>query len=1044
MSSSRAAIFSTLAAVFMGALLPLVAADGRPGHDAPVAGDAAATLKVGYNRDVRPILAENCFGCHSADKAKRKGGLGLTNSDDARAAIKDSDHHAIVSGDLAKSQLAVRIATADQDDLMPPPESGKKLTAQQIAMLRAWVAQGGAYEQHWSYAPILPPAAPAVAPTQAPKDWALGDIDRFVLARLAREGLAPAPEADRPTLIRRLSLDLTGLPPTLAEVDAFTADRGADAYEQVVDRLLASPRYGERMAEFWLDLVRYADSIGYHSDNARNVAPFRDYVITAFNADMPFDRFTVEQLAGDLLPAPTTAQRVASAYNRLLMTTEEGGAQAKEYEAKNLGDRVRNVAGAWLGATLGCAECHDHKFDPFSARDFYAMGAFFADIKEDAIGRRADELVVLDDARRARLDQLEAALVPLQKRRESDTPELQVAQRAWEAVAGAGAAWSPLGTQMASAANGSLLTAQPDGSLLVAKPADHETITIRGSTALTHLTGLRLEALTDPSLPQSGPGSAENGNFVLSTVTVAFVEDGGKGATHAIALTGAAADHEQGDWPIAAVLAAKPGGGWAILPQAGKPHTALFACAPVAVPPGAEVVVTLVFASPHARHMLGRPRVTLTGDAEPLRDLATPAEVRKALAEAPEKRSPEQRQRLAAYYRTIAPALDAVRAQAAPLQQERKELEDAGTRCLITVSATPRTVRVLPRGNWQDDSGAVVEPAVPHFLRQIAAPSAGQRATRLDLAHWLVAADNPLTARVFVNRVWRMLFGTGLSRSVDDLGVQGEWPVHPELLDHLAARFRAGWDVKALVRGIVTSRVYRLAATPPADQRARLAERDPFGRLLSHQGTFRLDAEFVRDNALAISGLLVEQVGGPSVKPYQPAGYWAHLNFPEREWQADKGQDGHRRGLYTWWQRTFLQPSLLAFDAPSREECTGERTRANTPQQALALLDDPTYVEAARAFAVRILGEGGVDEPARVAWAWRRALARPPTAAELAVVTAILARHRATYAADPAAAAALAEVGDYRAPATIPAAELAAWTSVARTILNLHETITRN
>jgi hypothetical protein len=1031
------------AAVLLGGLLPLAGAEGRQAL-VPTAPGGGPVGRVGYNRDVRPILAENCFGCHSADKAKRKGGVGLTNAEDARAAIKDSDRHAIVAGDLAKSQLAVRISTADQDDVMPPADSTKKLTAQQIAVLRAWVAQGGEYEQHWSYAPIQTPAAPVAAPTVAAKDWALGDIDRFILAQLEREGLPPAPEADRPTLLRRLSLDLTGLPPTPAEVDAFVADRAADAYAKVVERLLASPRYGERMAVFWLDLVRYADSIGYHSDNARNVAPYRDYVIAAFNADLPFDRFTIEQLAGDLLPKPTTAQRVASAYNRLLMTTEEGGAQAKEYEAKNLGDRVRNVAGAWLGSTLGCAECHDHKFDPFSTRDFYAMGAFFADVKENAIGRREDELVVLDDARRARLDQVEAALAPLRKQLDTDTPELQAAQRAWEVAAGGATAWAALAGLQGSAAKGSALTPQPDGSLLVARPADFDTFTLRGTTALTRLTGLRLEALPDPSLPQSGPGTADNGNFVLSTMSLAFAEDGGQGAVHPVALTAAAADHEQGDWPIAAVLAAKPGGGWAILPQTGKPHTASFACAPVAVPPGASVVVTLGFASPHARHLIGRPRVTLTGDAEPLREQGLPDEVRKALGEPADKRSPEQRQKLAAHYRGIAPALDAVRAQVAPLQKERQELEDAGARCLVTVSAPPRTVRVLPRGNWQDDSGAVMAPAVPHFLRQVPAPSAGQRATRLDLAQWLVAADNPLTARVFVNRVWRLLFGTGLSRTVDDLGVQGEWPVHPELLDHLAARFRAGWGVKALMREIVTSRTYRLAATPPADQRARLAERDPFGRLLSHQGTFRLDAEFVRDNALAISGLLAEQVGGPSVKQYQPAGYWAHLNFPEREWQADHGRDQYRRGLYTWWQRTFLQPSLLAFDAPPREECTGERTRANTPQQALALLDDPTYVEAARAFAARIVAEGGADGPARIAWAWRRALARAPTAAELAVVTGILAHHRATYAADPAAAAALAAVGDYRAPATIPAAELAAWTSVARTILNLHETITRN
>ena len=516
MSHQRWQMFSsTFLVSFAGFFALLTAADNK------------SDAKVSYNRDVRPILSENCFKCHGADKAKRKGDLGLTSSEDARALIKESTRHAIVPGDLKKSELITRIITSDADDLMPPPKSDKKLTLAQIDVLRRWIAQGAEYEPHWSYAAIRDVPAPTVAPTITAKDWALNDVDRFILARLEKEGLAPAPEADRPTLIRRLSLDLTGLPPTPAEVTAFVADRSATAYETLVDRLLASPRYGERMGVFWLDLVRYADSIGYHSDNERNVSPFRDYVIKAFNTNLPFDRFTTEQIAGDLLPNPTLSQRVASAYNRLIMTTEEGGAQAKEYEAKNLGDRVRNVAGAWLGSTMGCAECHNHKFDPFSARDYYAMGAFFADVKENAIGRREDEITVAKDEQREQIASIDAAIAEQQKLIDTDTPALQQAQKSWESIATTATMWSDLATKQATSKKGTVLTLQNDHSLLASKPAEKDTFIISGTSALKRITGLRLETLTDPSLPKSGPGTADNGNFVLSEVTLAISEKGG-------------------------------------------------------------------------------------------------------------------------------------------------------------------------------------------------------------------------------------------------------------------------------------------------------------------------------------------------------------------------------------------------------------------------------------------------------------------------------------------------------------------------------------
>jgi hypothetical protein len=595
-------------------------------------------------------------------------------------------------------------------------------------------------------------------------------------------------------------------------VRAFVYDKSPDAYEKVVDRLLASPHYGERMAVYWLDLVRFADSAGYHSDNEINVSPYRDYVIRSFNTNKPFDRFTTEQLAGDLMANPTTEMRVATAYNRLLQTTEEGGAQAKEYEAKYSADRVRNYGQVWLGGTIMCSECHNHKFDPYTQKDFYALAAFFADVQEAAIGRREPGLLV--------------------------------------------------------------------------------------------------------------PTSEQEKRLAAATTALGEAEARLKARAAVVGLPAARGDRD-------AVAAAT---------------------------------------------------------------------------------------------------------------KARDEAEKAIPRTLITTAGPPRTVRILPRGNWLDTTGPVVTPATPAFLPPLPPLAAGVgRYNRLDLAKWTVSPENPLTARVFVNRTWKLFFGHGISRSLEESGAQGQLPTHPELLDWLAVEFQNGWDVKKLVRLLVTSNAYRQSsAETPA-----VRERDLSNRLFARQSRFRLDAEFVRDNALAVSGLLVRDIGGPSVKPYQPRGYWSALNFPVREWQNDTGPKIYRRGLYTHWQRTFLHPAMLALDAPSREEATCERPRSNIPQQALVLLNDPEFVEAARAFAAKTLAEGGKDDAAKSAWAFERATSRQPKPAELKVLLAVLAKHRTDYAADPKAAAALLKVGDAAAPKDVNQVELAAWTGVCRVILNLHETMTR-
>lgn len=992
--------------------------------------------KVDYNRDVRPILADNCFACHGPDKNTRKAELRLDTKDGAFAALEEGGH-VVVPGDPAKSELHRRITTDDEDDLMPPPKSNKVLTQRQVAILKKWIEQGAQWKGHWAFLSVQRPAEPKIERAE----FVRNGVDPFVLASLAAAELEPAAEADRVTLIRRLYFDLLGLPPTKAQVDAFVNDKSADAYEKVVDSLLANPHYGERMAVYWLDLVRYADSAGYHSDNPIPVSPYRDYVIRSFNENKPFDRFTVEQLAGDLLPGATIKEQVASAYNRLLQTTEEGGAQAKEYEAKYAADRVRNISTVWMGLTMGCAECHDHKFDPTSTRDFYTMAAFFADVQEPAVGNRGPGVPVPDEAFGTKVQSIDARIAELKKHIEATTPELTAAQAEWETQAASAAEWKPLKAVTLAAANGTVLQEQPDGSIKAGGtiPAQ-ETYTVTASTDLKGITAFRLEALNDTSFTANGPGASNNGNFVLTEFKVTAAV--GAGAAQAVALHKASADFSQDAWAVPGAIDGDDATGWAVMPKFGEPHTAVFeAVSPVAKDGGAEGV-TLTFHLEHKQqypqHQLGKFRISATTAPNPAGIQSLPAEVQAALAVAPAQRNDAQKQAIAAYYRTIATLTAPQREQLAALEKQKADAMATAPTVLTTVAGNPRTTRILARGNWQDETGEVVEPAVPAFLGKL--DVTGRRANRLDLAEWIVRKDNPLTARVFVNRVWKLFFGRSLAQPLDDLGLQGELPANPELLDHLSAQFMdGGWDVKKMVRTIVTSGTYRQASRPSADQR----DKDPFNRLFARQGRFRLDAEFVRDNALAVSGLLVEDIGGPSAKPYQPAGYWFALNFPVREWQNDTGAGLYRRGLYTWWQRSFLHPSLLAFDAPTREECTAERPRSNIPQQALALLNDPTYVEAARVFAEKIVREGGVNAPARIQWAFGRALSRPATDGEVKILTDLLQKHAQHYGQDAEAAKALVSNGAAPVPQDLNVGEMAAWTSVARTILNLHEAITR-
>lgn len=789
---------------------------------------SAAGDDVVFNRDIRPLLSDRCFHCHGPDPTHREADLRIDTTAGATADL--GGYAAIVPGKPEESELYQRISASDPFQRMPPEDEGDPLTKDEIELLRRWIEQGAEYEAHWSFAPLVRPELPAVAaslhPTNAKRGWARGPIDLFILRGQQNSGksLQPAPEAAPATLLRRVTLDLTGLPPTPAEVAAFQADQRPGAYERVVDRLLASPRFGERLAVYWLDLVRYADTVGYHGDQDHNAGMYREYVIRAFNKGMPFDQFTKEQLAGDLLPSPTDSQLAASGYNRLLQTTHEGGAQDKEYLAKYAADRVRNISTVWMGATMGCAECHNHKYDPYTQRDFYRMAAFFADLTEQGAYSAPNRVPTTRAPEKKLLSEPDAIALELANQR---TDELRQRKQDLEAAGG-----------------------------------------------------------DDPQRTE---------------------------------------------------------------------------------------------------------------------------------------------------------ALEAIDRELALLRDRRRRLEEAGAMQMISRSREPRVMRVLARGDWMDESGPIVEPAGPGFLPPV--PGEGRR-TRLDLAEWLVSRDQPQTSRVLVNRLWRLFMGEGISRGVEDTGSQGEWPTHPDLLNYLAVELiENGWELKPLIRQIVTSAAYRQSSTPSPQS----LQNDPDNRWWTRQERFRLPAEAVRDQALLVSGLLVEQLGGESAKPYQPQGYYAHLNFPTRTYRADRDAGQYRRGVYMHWQRQFLHPMLQAFDAPTREECTAARPRSNTPQAALVLLNDPTFVEAARRLAARAIEEAGnVSDAERIDWLWNAVVSRSPDAAEAQLCLQLLERRRERYQDDVEAAEQLLSIGLSARGSDAPAHRLAAWTCVARALLGISETVTRN
>lgn len=1012
-----------LALILTMALSPATGAASGPGRD------------VSFLRDIRPILSNHCFACHGPDAAARKADLSLVTFEDATREIEPGVR-AIAPGDRGASLVWQRIN--DAADPMPPHEEHKALTPAQIDHLGRWIDAGASYAPHWAYVAPVRAAAPEVFQSEWPDD----DIDRFVLARLESEGLPHAPDASRETLIRRATFDVLGLPPRSADIDAFLVDAEPGAFARVVDRLLASPHFGERLAVLWLDLVRYADTVGYHGDQDQNIWPYRDWVIDAFNANLPFDQFTIDQLAGDLLPEPTQAQLVATGYHRLLQTTHEGGLQLKEYRAIYQADRVRNFSETWMGATVGCAQCHDHKYDPYTTRDFYALGAFFADVDDeehlrkpyDGLNtvptRRSPEMRVFTDGARAEVDRLAVEIAQLEDDLDDAWAELDATRAAWEAE---------LIDRIAAAT--------PVDALWVDDVLD------TGGTA----SGDWTFGVVDDVAPHSGQSyrvQSHDGlvqHYTEGTERRITVDDGTsfyvwmRVPAHAPPQAVMLQFHANGSWEHRALWGSdaipygrqsENWGGYrrrGALPAPGAWARLDVAAAAIDLAPG-TVVDGIAFTQFAGTVYWDR--------AGAVQGQAAPPTVASALATAPGERSEEQRTLVDEHHRATAPHVVALRDELAA----RRARRDTVTRSMPLTMYTraledPRPVRVLPRGNWLDESGPVVAPAIPAFLGRLDTPG---RATRLDLARWLVRDESQggvagFTARVFVNRVWALLFGTGLCPSVEDFGGQGRPPNHPELLDRLAIDFiDSGWDVKALVRRLLLTHAYRQSSVPTPEQ----AERDPTNELFGRQARFRVEAEFVRDTVLRVSGLLLEDdIGGRSVKPAQPAGYYRHLNFPHRRYRPDTGPEQWRRGVYMHWQRQFLHPMLRAFDAPTREECTAQRSRSNTPLAALTLLNDPVMVAAARALAERVRSQDLAPREA-IAFALREATGRHPTDDEIAIIERFQADTARDFAADPGAAAEVVQCALLPPPGGDPV-ELATWMQVARVILNLHETLER-
>lgn len=962
---------------------------------------ATAGQAISFNRNIRPILSDHCFTCHGPDAANRQANLRLDLPNGARG---------------LESEILRRITSKDDAERMPPPGSGKpRLVAAEVELVKRWIEQGTPWEPFWSF---IPPKRPAL-PSTREGSWARTPVDRFILAKLERESLRPSPEADKAMLIRRVSLDLTGLPPTRAEVEAFLSDRSPGAYETLVDRLLASPRYGERMAYRWMEAARYGDSNGYQTDGARDMWRWRDWVIDAFNRNMPYDRFTVDQLAGDLLSGATLDQKIATGFNRNHRTTGEGGIIPEEYRVEYVADRAQTTATVWMGLTVGCARCHDHKYDPISQKDFYRLFAYFNQIPNERgfvwnYGPEAPFVKAPLPDQQKHLAELDARVETLRR----NLPEIGHAPPNWKPKTdwtvskdlvfreqtkgrynGDAAEFGYLQPFTFSAwikpasATGAILTRLDD----YIESQGHGLYLMNGKVRL-HLThrftdlGLRVETVEPVKLNEwQHVVATYDGKRLASGVRVYI---NGEARETKILFDQNTEPFQKKHTDI------RVGEGGGLKFDGDISDARIYKRALTA-----EEAAAISVREP-INKLAPLPRLTRTQQAKldlAYLELAAPQKIRNALAEL------------------------------ATAQAEREAFYDSIPTVMTMADGANRETHVLKRGAY-DAPGEKIMPGVPEILPAKTAPR-----DRLELARWLTDRANPLTARVTVNRFWQSYFGTGIVKTVDDFGSQGEFPANPELLDWLAVEFmESGWDVKALQKLIVMSAAYRQssAVTP------ELLAKDPDNRLIARGPRLRLGPEAIRDQALAVSGLLVEKIGGPSVKPYQPAGLWQEL-AGGKGYEQSKGEGLYRRSLYTWWKRTSPPPYMMNFDSPNREQCAVFENRTNSPLQALDLMNDVTFLEASRKFAERMMAEGGSTPESRIDFGYKLLLARAPSPKQKQILIATESRMAADFRRDPAAARQFLQQGESPVDQKPDPVELAAWTSIASLLLNMDEAITK-
>lgn len=1036
--------------LFLSLLLCFFVFGGMPSSSA----SSLQGKSVDFNREIRPILSDNCFTCHGPDEKQRMAGIRFDTKEGAFAKAG-----VIVAGDAGKSKLYQRVTARDPDQLMPPVYSGHKLTDRQIESLRKWIEEGAVWETHWAY---IAPKRPEI-PIIKNDNWSRNPIDHFILARLEREGMKPSPKADKATLLRRVTFDLTGLPPTLEELEAFLADKSPEAYEKCVDRLLASNHYGERMAMQWLDLARYADTHGYHIDSHRDMWIWRDWVINAFNQNKPFNQFTIEQLAGDLLPDATVEQRIATGFNRNHMINYEGGAIPEEYQVEYVVDRVETTANTWLGMTLGCARCHNHKYDPITQKEFYQFFAFFNTVAEEGLdgrtGNAAPVLALPTEKQKADLEQLKVAIKGLEE--SLVQKEVVQAQQDWE---------KRLIEQPSQASRSGLMAHyELDGNLSDSSGGYQNGRTVRGDpTFSTGSVGRALSFDGDSQVSFGKVGSFEKGNsFTLSLwvngsgnkpVTILQKVDQRKRGyelsfddyrligiqRYAARLTfKLESDNQTGIY--LRVIEPIPMGVWqqVAITYDGTGKAGSVKIFVNGIAKDVEIIEDGLNGNFGNEAELeignrekGRPfkgaiddlRIyNAVLDRKDIEDLAIHYPIRAILRGVFGKPSREGNARIRDYYLTYA-SDDQVKGQYETLKRMRKQKEELEKQIqtVMVMSEMPkaRETFILGRGDYRNKLEKV-SANVPSILPQLQKAAS---VNRLSLAKWLVDGNNPLTARVIVNRYWQIYFGQGIVKTTEDFGSQGEPPVHAELLDWLATEFmHNGWNTKALQRLIVTSATYRQSSK----SNQTLQEKDPENRLLARGARFRLPAEMIRDNALQVSGLINTEIGGPSVYPAQPEGVWEELAFGDgfsaQKYTQSQGRDLYRRSLYTFWKRTVPPPSLNTFDAPDREKCIGRRIITNTPLQSLVLLNDPVYAEAALNLAKKVLASGGRDQKGKISYLYRLVLSRWPSSGEVDILEKLFKEQLAVQSKD--------SKPDKRL--------LSAWTTVCSTVLNLDETIVK-